>query len=101
LDKGGQVEITQADVLHVSILARLRLEPQELVSYQRELSEILSYMEILQGIDTTGVAPTFHSQSITNALRDDSVQQSQSVHDAQRNAPCMSENTFVVPKVID
>jgi aspartyl-tRNA(Asn)/glutamyl-tRNA(Gln) amidotransferase subunit C len=95
------VKITQDDVLHVARLARLTLAPQELASYQRELSEILSYMEILHGVDTTGVAPTFHAQSIINALRDDSVTQSQSFHDAQRNAPCISENTFVVPKVIE
>ena len=95
------MKITQADVLHVARLARLTLEPQELASYQKELSDILSYMEILGGVDTTGVEPTFHAQSIINALRDDSVKQSQSSHDTQRNAPCMSENTFVVPKVID
>ena len=95
------MKITQADVLHVARLARLALEPQELALYQRELSDILSYMDILDGVDTTGIEPTFHAQSIINALRDDSVKQSQSSHDTQRNAPCMSENTFVVPKVID
>jgi aspartyl-tRNA(Asn)/glutamyl-tRNA(Gln) amidotransferase subunit C len=95
------VKITQADVLHVASLARLKLESQESASYQKELSDILSYMEILGGVDTTGIEPTFHAQSIINALRDDSVKQSQSSHDTQRNAPCMSENTFVVPKVIE
>jgi aspartyl-tRNA(Asn)/glutamyl-tRNA(Gln) amidotransferase subunit C len=95
------VKITEADVLHVAHLARLTLEPQELASYQKVLSDILTYMEILSVVDTTGVEPTFHAQSIINALRDDSVKQSQSSHDAQRNAPCMRENTFVVPKVID
>jgi aspartyl-tRNA(Asn)/glutamyl-tRNA(Gln) amidotransferase subunit C len=95
------VKITQADVLYVARLARLTLEPQELASYQKELSDILSYMEILGGVDTTGVEPTFHAQSIINALRDDLVKQSQSSHDTLRNAPCISGNTFVVPKVID
>jgi aspartyl-tRNA(Asn)/glutamyl-tRNA(Gln) amidotransferase subunit C len=95
------VNITQADVLHVARLARLTLAPQEQASYQRELSDILSYMEILDGVDTTGVEPTFHTQSITNALRDDSVKQSQSPRDAQSNAPRVSDNTFVVPKVIE
>jgi len=95
------VKITQDDVLHVARLARLTLEPQELTSYQKELSDILSYMEILDGVDTTGVEPTFHAQSIINALRDDTVMQSQSSRDTQRNAPCIIGNTFVVPKVID
>jgi aspartyl-tRNA(Asn)/glutamyl-tRNA(Gln) amidotransferase subunit C len=95
------VKITQADVLHVARLARLTLEPHELASYQKELSDILSYMEILHGVDTTGVEPTFHAQSIINALRDDSVKQSQSTRDTQHNASCVSGDTFVVPKVID
>jgi aspartyl-tRNA(Asn)/glutamyl-tRNA(Gln) amidotransferase subunit C len=95
------VKITQVDVLHVARLARLELEPQESASYQKELSDILLYMEILSGVDTTGVEPTFHAQSIINALRDDSVKQSQSYVDTGSNAPYMSGNTFVVPKVLD
>jgi aspartyl-tRNA(Asn)/glutamyl-tRNA(Gln) amidotransferase subunit C len=95
------VKITLDDVLHVARLARLALEPRELELFQKELSEILSYMDILRGVDTTGIEPTFHAQSIINALRDDSIGQSQSSYDVQRNAPCMNEDTFVVPKVIE
>jgi aspartyl-tRNA(Asn)/glutamyl-tRNA(Gln) amidotransferase subunit C len=95
------VKISEAEVLHVARLARLTLEPEELIRFKRELSSILDYMDMLKEIDTTGVEPTFHAHSITNALRDDSVIQSQSATDALMNAPCVHNDLFVVPKVIE
>ncbi|MGD0209812.1 MAG: Asp-tRNA(Asn)/Glu-tRNA(Gln) amidotransferase subunit GatC [Desulfomonilia bacterium] len=95
------MKITESEVLHVARLARLNLEPELLVRFQRELSSILDYMDMLKEVDTTGVEPTFHAHSLTNALREDSVLPSQSRHDALSNAPRLHEDTFVVPKVIE
>lgn len=93
--------ITEADVLHVARLARLNLDGQEVEALGRELSAILDYMEILKGIDTTGIEPTFNVRSAGNALRDDQAADSQSTSDVQLNAPRFAGGTFVVPKVID
>jgi len=95
------VKITESEVLHVARLARLNLEPELLVRFQRELSCILDSIVRLKEVDTTGVEPTFHAHSLTNALREDSVLPSQSRHDALSNAPRLHEDTFVVPKVIE
>ena len=95
------MKITESEVLHVARLARLNLEHEELVRFQRELSSILDYMDLLNGIETRGVEPTFHTQSITNALREDTVKPSQSRHDALNNAPCSRGHVFTVPKVIE
>jgi aspartyl-tRNA(Asn)/glutamyl-tRNA(Gln) amidotransferase subunit C len=99
--KGEQVKITESEVLHVAHLARLKLEPEELAKFQKELSSILDYMDLLQEIDTKGIEPTFHAHSITNALRDDAVIQSQHMSDALRNAPMVQDDLFIVPKVIE
>jgi aspartyl-tRNA(Asn)/glutamyl-tRNA(Gln) amidotransferase subunit C len=95
------VKITESEVLHVARLARLKLEPELLLRFQRELSSILDYMDLLKEVDTTGVEPTFHAHALTNALREDSVLPSQSRHDALSNAPRLHDDTFVVPKVIE
>jgi aspartyl-tRNA(Asn)/glutamyl-tRNA(Gln) amidotransferase subunit C len=99
--KGEQVKITESEVLHVARLARLTLDPEELAKFQKELSSILDYMDMLQEIDTKGIEPIFHAHSITNALRDDAVIQSQPSSDALRNAPMVHDELFIVPKVIE
>lgn len=93
--------ITEADVLHVARLARLNLNGQEVEALGRELSAILDYMEILKGIDTTGIEPTFNVRSAGNDLREDQAADSQSISDVQLNAPSFAGGTFVVPRVID
>ena len=95
------MKITESEVLHVARLARLNLEPELLARFQRELSSILDYMDMLKEVDTTGVEPTFHAHVLENALRDDSVSPSQSRQDALSNAPKVHNDAFVVPKVIE
>lgn len=99
--EGNLVKITGAEVLHVSKLARLKIEPHELERFQKELSSILEYMDMLQEVNTEGVKPTFHFHSITNALRNDEVKQSQSRDDALSNAPKVFDGCIVVPRVIE
>ena len=95
------MKITESEVIHVARLARLNLEPEELSRFQRELSSILDYMDLLKAVKTDGVEPTFHAQTIVNALRDDLAMASQSRDDALRNAPVSHDNAFSVPKVIE
>jgi aspartyl-tRNA(Asn)/glutamyl-tRNA(Gln) amidotransferase subunit C len=95
------VKITESEVLHVARLARLDLNPDERMKFQRELSSILDYMDMLKRVETTGVEPTFHTHSITDALRDDSVSPSQPRHVALSNAPRIHDYAFSVPKVIE
>jgi aspartyl-tRNA(Asn)/glutamyl-tRNA(Gln) amidotransferase subunit C len=101
LRPGEQVKITEEEVLHVSRLARLTLLPEEVARYRKELSAILDYMDMLKEPDTSGIEPTFHTQSITNALREDEVVPSQDRRDALLNAPKTHDGAVVVPKVIE
>lgn len=94
------MKITESDVRHVARLAHLNLENREVESLQRELSAILEYMDMLGGVDTAGVEPTFNVRSAADALRDDAALQPQSLHDATCNAPMVHEGSFVVPRVI-
>jgi aspartyl-tRNA(Asn)/glutamyl-tRNA(Gln) amidotransferase subunit C len=101
LPGGESVKITEEEVLHISRLARLILSPDEIRKYQKEMSAILDYMDMLKELDTTGIEPTFHTQSITNALREDEVVPSQDRADALLNAPKTHDGSVVVPKVIE
>ena len=50
--------LTTAEVEHIAELARLSLSEQEKSLFQDQLSAILDYAGILQGVDTSAVSPT-------------------------------------------
>lgn len=95
------MKITDSEVLYVSRLAKLRLDTDEMKRFQKELNAILEYMDLLKDVDTSDVPPTSHTTTIMNALREDTVQQSQKREDALLNAPEHKDGNIIVPKVID
>ena len=93
--------VSRADVERVASLARLSLSDEEAERLVVELDSLLAYVETLQELDTSGIAPTSHPISLPTPMRDD---QSVAVMDpelAVANAPESAETAFVVPKVID
>jgi aspartyl-tRNA(Asn)/glutamyl-tRNA(Gln) amidotransferase subunit C len=94
------MKITKEEIIHVGKLARLHLDDDAVALYEKQLGEILDYMDTLNQLDTAGVTPTFHTVSINNAFREDEVRPSIAVERAVANAPESEDDSFVVPKVI-
>jgi len=94
------MRIKKEEVEHVAHLARLNVEGEELDRMTMQLDMILSYVAKLEELDTTGVEPTTHAFSITNAFREDGVKPSLAQGEALANGPDHSEDSFVVPRVI-
>ena len=94
------MKITQKEVEHVAHLARLRLNDEELEQMTVQLDTILAYFEKLEKLDTSGVEPTTHAFSITNAFREDRVAPSLDQDLALREGPDTNEDSFVVPRII-
>ena len=94
------MKITQKEVEHVAHLARLRLNEEELEQMTGQLDTILAYFEKLEKLDTSGVEPTTHAFSITNAFREDQVVPSLEQKLALREGPDTNEDSFIVPRVI-
>ncbi len=92
--------IDRDQVLHVARLARLDLEDASVDTLVAQLGQILDYVEALNGVDTTGVKPTSHAISLTNALREDEERPHLDIESALGNAPERDDDTFLVPKVI-
>lgn len=57
-------------------MANLHLTEKEVKKFQHELSDILKYIEILNGLDTGKVAPTSQVTGLENVFRDDVVEKS-------------------------
>jgi aspartyl-tRNA(Asn)/glutamyl-tRNA(Gln) amidotransferase subunit C len=97
----GQPKITLQEVEHVARLARLELSGAEKERMRRELDGILSYIDKLRGLDTTGVEPTSHAVPLTNVLRDDVEKPSLPRDEMLANAPDRHRELFRVPRIIE
>jgi len=95
------MKITRLEVEHVAKLARLELSEQEKENLTDQLSNILTYVEKLNELDTNNVAPTSHVLDITNVMRDDTPVDSLPQDLALRNAPDKAAGHYKVPKIIE
>jgi aspartyl-tRNA(Asn)/glutamyl-tRNA(Gln) amidotransferase subunit C len=94
------MKISKEEIIHVGKLARLHLDDEAVALYEKQLGDILDYIDTLNRLDTEGVLPTSHAIFINNAFRDDEVKPSIPVDRALANAPDPEDGSFVVPRVI-
>lgn len=92
--------MTPDDVRKVATLARLRLDDNELAGFTEQFNQIVSYVEKLAEVDTTGIEPMTTVHSASNVLRDDEPGPMLTPAQALMNAPRKTEGFFSVPKVI-
>jgi aspartyl-tRNA(Asn)/glutamyl-tRNA(Gln) amidotransferase subunit C len=85
----------------VARLARLSLSEDEKNMFGLQLENILSYVDTLNGLDTTKVEPTSHVITISNVVREDVPVRSLSREEALLNAPDGTSEFYRVPKIIE
>ncbi|HVC44727.1 MAG TPA: Asp-tRNA(Asn)/Glu-tRNA(Gln) amidotransferase subunit GatC [Candidatus Binataceae bacterium] len=94
-------KITVEQVRHVARLARLELAPDEEVSLQANLSEILTYIDQLSELDTAAIAPTLQVGEAGTPMRADVVTNHPAPDEMLANAPDRVGHFFNVPKIIE
>ena len=94
------MNISTDEVRHVAKLARLHLSEEDVAPLTEQLDRILSYVDKLNELDTTGVTPSSHTLSLQNAFREDEVKPSLPRQEALANAPRDNGEAFVVPRVL-
>jgi len=95
------MKISKQEVEHVAKLARLELSEQEKEKLTDQLSNILTYVETLNSLDTKGVEPTSHILDLKNVMRDDVAVQGLTQEQALANAPDKAAGHYKVPKIIE
>ena len=88
-------------VEYVAKLARLALTPEEVAQFGGQLSQIFSYIEKLNELDTSEVEPTSHVLPLSNIFREDILKPSLPSEKALENAPNRDGSFFKVPKIIE
>lgn len=94
------MEINSALVDNLAHLSRLYFSEEEKKALETDLQRMISFVEKLDEIDTTGIEPLQHMGSAINVLREDEVKGSITRKEALQNAPVTDGVFFKVPKVI-
>lgn len=89
------------DIEKVAKLARLQLSEEEKERFGNQLDQILTYVEQLNQLDTTGVEPTSHAVPMQNAFREDETRASFPQEEVLAIAPEEEGGYFQVPRIIE
>ncbi|HEX9423754.1 MAG TPA: Asp-tRNA(Asn)/Glu-tRNA(Gln) amidotransferase subunit GatC [Pyrinomonadaceae bacterium] len=96
--------INESDVEKVAQLAHLEITPDELKIFAPQMAEIVSYVEQLNEVATSNVAPALGGFTpegeATDSSRDDVVAPSLGQKTALAEAPDAASGHFRVPKVL-
>lgn len=93
--------LSRDEVEQLALLARLRLDDDEVERMREDLGAILAHMDALAAVDTTGVEPMTHAVPMDLRPRADEVEPSLPQAVALRGAPDVADGAFQVPHIID
>ncbi|MHB1360471.1 MAG: Asp-tRNA(Asn)/Glu-tRNA(Gln) amidotransferase subunit GatC [Rhodocyclaceae bacterium] len=89
------------DVSRIARLARIEISPAEATRTRDQLNGILAFVEQLQAVDTTGIAPLAHAVDVVQRLRPDVVTETDRRDAFQAIAPETEAGLYLVPRVIE
>jgi aspartyl-tRNA(Asn)/glutamyl-tRNA(Gln) amidotransferase subunit C len=95
------MKIDQEALKKIAHLARLDIKPEEQEGILKSMDSVLTWMEQLNEVDTTGVEPLTHILDEVNNWREDIGVNSLSRAEALSNAPSKNTSYIMVPKVIE
>ena len=94
------MEVNDDLINNLAKLARLEFNDSEKDEIKNDLQKMIAFIDKLNELDTSGVAPLLHMSENVNVLREDEVKGSISREEALKNAPLHDDQFFKVPKVI-
>jgi len=92
--------LSEADVLKVASLSRLKLSEAEVETLGKQMGSVLKYIAMLDELDTDSIEPMAHAIEISNVFREDQIQESLPREKALSNAPQTDGNYFLVPAIL-
>lgn len=98
--RGSPVALSEDDVRHVAMLARLDLSDEQVRALVPELSEILTWVDQIGEVATEDVPPTTHPFPLENVTRPDEPRPSLPREDVLAGAPETQDDRFAVPRIV-
>ena len=94
------MSLSEHDVRHVAMLARLALTDAEVEAMRDDLNSILGHIDEIQRLDLADVEPMAHAIAVTNVTRHDVVVPSLPQEVAISNAPASEKGAFLIPQIV-
>lgn len=95
------MSLDKATVSHIAHLARIQVDETQLETMVGELNNILSWIELLDEVDTNGVDPLASVTGHALPLRVDVVVDGAYPERVLANAPDRTMDFYAVPKVVE
>jgi aspartyl-tRNA(Asn)/glutamyl-tRNA(Gln) amidotransferase subunit C len=92
--------ISEKDVRHVALLARLAITDAEVQKFTQQLDDILEHAGKISALNVENVPPTSHAIPLKNVFREDKVGNCLTSEEALANAPKKEDQAFVVPRIV-
>lgn len=94
--------INEQQVKELANTLKFALTEEEIKLYSQRLSNIVSYLEMIQEVDTTDVSPTYHGTlGKVSPLREDVAVESDQVEGMLKNARDTKDTFIRVPAILD
>ncbi len=95
------MKIDRQTIEKVSKLARLELSEPEKDEFSKQLSDIITYVEKINELDTANVETADHVVDLGNVFRQDTVLTSIDKSEVEKIAPDFQNNHFIVPRILE
>jgi aspartyl-tRNA(Asn)/glutamyl-tRNA(Gln) amidotransferase subunit C len=92
---------SELNVAYVARLARINLTEAEAELFQKQLNDVLKYIDQLRQPDVSHVEAAAHVLPIFNVFREDAPRDWFTAEQALSNAPRQANGLFIVPKVVE
>ena len=96
------MQVDDALLSKLEKLSFLKVSDDKREDIKSQLSEIMSFVDNLSSLDTTGVDDNFAMSDMATPLREDKASCDTTVNDSIiNNAPQSADHFFIVPKIIE
>lgn len=100
-EEDDKMKITKELVQYVAQLSRLKLQAEDVEPMTAQLEQIIGYIGVLEGLDTTEVEGQDHILELKNVLREDTLCPSLDREALLKSAPASDGEAFLVPRAVD
>lgn len=95
------MQVDEKTVRRIARLARIKITDAEAKGLEKELTQILEWVEQLGEVDTDNVEPMTRVVAQKLKKRQDKVTDGDKADDVTANAPMTEDHFYVVPKVVE
>ncbi len=93
--------ISREDIEKVAVLARIRVDEDQVSALEKDLGNILDLVDQLSAADTDSVEPMAHPLNAVQRLRPDKVTETSQREAFQAIAPATENGLYLVLRVIE